>query len=258
MTISNNDGKAVAFLSEDFVPSPNEVIIGRGKNISNHIGNLRLRSIVQSKLEEYSHANSDKTHKTYIISQILHEMNRHGRFVKKDTKTGSWYHIKNPAARAHIAQIFRDALHDSYRSSKFSKLRRRWDKSSIQAATVTSNSAPGMLPKIDAPQNSLSSDFLLSRLSYCNLDQEKPQKQQSERGIVSPDGTGGLKGIMDEALAIFESEEPLWAPTPPAPVFTDKHMFDCLFASFVPVDDGAEPVGNPFEPIPLLDSALSA
>lgn len=198
--------------------------------------------------------NSDKTHKTYIISPILHEMNRYGRFVKKDTKTASWYHIKNRAARAHIAQIFRVALHDSYRSSKLSKQCRTWAKSGTQAATVTRMCASEMLPKIDAPQNSISKDFLLS-ISYFNFDQEeKPQKRQSERGTPA---AGRLKGIMDEALVVFNTEEPLWTPPPPEPFFTDEKTFDLLAASFVPVDE-TELFGNPFEPTPLLVNAKSA
>lgn len=247
MTISSN-GKAMTFLSDDFVPSPRDIIIGRGKKISNQIGNLRLRSIVQSRLEGYSDANSDKTHKTYIISQILHEI----ATVVLSRRTRR--QLLGTTSRTLLPGLtLPRSLHDSYRSSKLSKQCRRWAKSGTQAATITRMCASEMLPKIDAPQNCISKDFLLS-ISYFNFDQEeKPQKRQSERVTAA----GRLKGIMDEALVVFNTEELLWTPPPPEPFFTDEKTFDLLAASFFPVDETGL-VGNPFEPTPLLVNVKSA
>jgi len=124
---TTTSSSSVKFLPDTFTPSPNEVIVGRGKKIATHAGNQRLKSLVHDRLEEYEHAN-DKTHKTYIISQIFHEIRRSssvGGFVKRDALSGSWYSVRDPTARTNIAQSFRDALHDVYRSSKASKQRKR-------------------------------------------------------------------------------------------------------------------------------------
>lgn len=118
------------WLPKDFKPTKNEIMIGRGRRIQQHAGNLKLQSLVQLKAKAYSQ-NSDKTHKSFIISEIgmaIKQGSQYGGFVKKDTKSGLWYVVSESCIRSTIAQTFRDTLSPNYRSSKFSKQRRRWSE----------------------------------------------------------------------------------------------------------------------------------
>lgn len=138
MTITGSS--LTTWLPADFKPGENEVIIGRGRKILQHSGNVKLRTLVQLKAKDYSES-GDKTHKSFIISDIGIRIKRessHGGFVKKDNQSGKWYVVSDSCVRATIAQSFRDRLSPSYRSSKFSKQRRRWCEKS------TSNTKQGV------------------------------------------------------------------------------------------------------------------
>jgi len=111
----------------DFVPSEHDFIVGRGRKIQQHSGNLKLRALVQNRLTEYS-GSGDKAIKSIIISDIWQQMKAEsccGGFVKKDTDSDRWMIVSDAGVRATIAQIFRDFLSPSYKSSKFSKQHRR-------------------------------------------------------------------------------------------------------------------------------------
>lgn len=117
-------------LPDTFEPSDNEMIIGRGRKIQKHPGNLKFRALVQHKMKDYSES-GDKTVKSFIISNIWKSMREEsfcGGFVKKDAETDKWIVASDCTVRATIAQAFRDSLSPTYRSSKFSKQRRRWSE----------------------------------------------------------------------------------------------------------------------------------
>ena len=60
------------------------------------MGNVRFRSIVESRVDEYSTAKT-KLDKSKILSSIVAEIRRlspHGGFVKKDSKTKKWFEGK--------------------------------------------------------------------------------------------------------------------------------------------------------------------
>lgn len=112
-------------LPADFTPGPNDVVVGRGRKIHDLEGNKRMRDIVKSELTAYYEA--DKTEKSYILMRVLRcirERSAHA-FVKQDPKSGRWLNLTDTLARATLAQAFRDALSPKYRSSKFSKQRKR-------------------------------------------------------------------------------------------------------------------------------------
>jgi hypothetical protein len=127
------------WLSQDFKPGHNEVIIGRGRKIQQHDGNLKLQALVKLKAKDYVE-NADKTQKSFIISEIgqrVREESQYGGFVKKDAPSGKWYVVSESCVRSTIAQAFRDVLSPNYRSSKFSKQRRRWtEKTGKETTTV--------------------------------------------------------------------------------------------------------------------------
>ena len=82
-------------LPDDFQPGDCDVICGRGRNVFNHSGNERFRTIVAGYLDRYNQANA-KLEKSYILSEIVtrvREASPNGGFVKKDPKTGKWMEV---------------------------------------------------------------------------------------------------------------------------------------------------------------------
>lgn len=117
-------------LPDDFKPGPNSVIIGRKKNCYTSVGNLRLRDICLSKLPAYSKCGKKKDKSeivTDIVKLIRDSCPKGGAFVKRDA-SGGWHEVKDVVARERVASIFRDFLHDQYRSSSKSKVAKRREK----------------------------------------------------------------------------------------------------------------------------------
>lgn len=116
----------IVFLDENFEPGQYDVVCGRGRKCSTHVGNARFREIVISYLEKYS--NAEKLEKSNILFEIVNKVRQEsprGGFVKKDAVSGRWQAVGDFLAREKTSQAFRDALHDQYKSSNTSKKKRR-------------------------------------------------------------------------------------------------------------------------------------
>jgi hypothetical protein len=114
-------------LPEDFAPTIDTVICGRGRRCFNHCGNDRFRATVAGYLAQYSKADS-KLEKSYILSDIVAKVRAsrpNGGFVKKCPETKRWYEVGDFLAREKTSQAFRDALSDQYKSSNSAKKKRR-------------------------------------------------------------------------------------------------------------------------------------
>jgi len=110
-------------MPEGFTPGPNHVICGRGKQCQTH--NEGFRSLVASRLAEYSAAPS-KPERSRIVTLIYEEIIRNGGgFVRKDFKTGRWLSLPETPGREKISQAFRDSLTDQYQSSKVCRRQKR-------------------------------------------------------------------------------------------------------------------------------------
>jgi len=132
-------------LPSDFKPGPNSVIIGRKKNCYTSVGNLRLRDICLLRLPAYSKCGKkkDKSEIVTSIVKIIRDSCPHGgAFVKNDYE-GKWHEVKDVVARERVASIFRDFLHDQYRSSSKSKVAKRREKRTTQCLTKPSSSRSG-------------------------------------------------------------------------------------------------------------------
>lgn len=115
------------FLPTSFKPGKADVLLGRGKKCSNHEGNKQLRSIVASRLEQYSLA-STKSEKSQILSAVVTQIRSgevNGKFIKQDAETKLWFDVGDVLAKEKISQTFRDALVGVYRSSNEFKKKRR-------------------------------------------------------------------------------------------------------------------------------------
>ena len=130
------DAKTCKMMPENFEPSPYEVLIGRGRRCTDHWGNQRFRKMVRDELPAYTAVTDCKRSKSVIIGRILADIQQHSPdagFVKKDAGTGRWLSLTAAASRVAIAQAFRDALADTYRSSKHSKqVKRRVERTVLQ------------------------------------------------------------------------------------------------------------------------------
>ncbi|CAB9502990.1 Nitrilase family, member 2 [Seminavis robusta] len=99
-------------LPPSFKPDNWSVICGRGKECYGHVGNKRLKVLVNASLERYS-ATKSKMEKTLIVTSIVdsvREASPSGGFVKQDPKTKSWYEVGDAVAREKVGQLLREAL----------------------------------------------------------------------------------------------------------------------------------------------------
>jgi len=105
---SNNKGSSYPL---SFAPRSTDVIVGKGMNCYNHIGNKLLRNtIVAPKLAQYA-ATSSKKDKSILVTSILEQVRKSGgAFVKKDYNTGLWHDAEPFLARDKVSQTIRNAL----------------------------------------------------------------------------------------------------------------------------------------------------
>lgn len=93
------------------IPSPNDVLCGRGGEIHSHAGNRRYRMWVQDRREAYSL--SDKKEKKNIIARevvdLVKNLNPPGKFLRKNNKDSSqWAEIAEEKALHKTSQALRE------------------------------------------------------------------------------------------------------------------------------------------------------
>merc|ERR1719413_129707 len=115
-------------LSKEFVPEVDTVVLGKGNIPKTNIGNLKLKGIVMDNLVEY--ANGERRKKIAVISRIINHVTANNYkttgFVKFEDDC--WWEMTERDARVKITALFRDCLHDQYRSSSSSKVKRRQEQ----------------------------------------------------------------------------------------------------------------------------------
>eukprot|EP00980_Cylindrotheca_fusiformis_P017568 scaffold5516_cov105-Cylindrotheca_fusiformis.AAC.2 len=88
------------------LPSNNDVLWGRGKQIYWHPGNRVLRELVETYEDEYNGlSRDDKTKLTHRIVSVVHGFS--GRFLKPDKESGMWMEVSDSEAREKVAHRFR-------------------------------------------------------------------------------------------------------------------------------------------------------
>jgi hypothetical protein len=122
----SSDRLPAILLPLDFQPTSYSVIIGRGKGYKKAFGNQRLRVLANLSLPKYSGAKC-KIEKSLVVTSIVDTIREccpsNGAFVKYHD--GRWWEVDDPTAREKVGYVFRDLLHDKYRSSSKSKVARR-------------------------------------------------------------------------------------------------------------------------------------
>mmetsp|Transcript_22607 Transcript_22607/g.42049 ORF Transcript_22607/g.42049 Transcript_22607/m.42049 type:complete len:334 (+) Transcript_22607:536-1537(+) len=89
-------------------PGLYDVLLGRGKPKMNHVGNVAMRAIVMSKVNQYISAT--KQERIDIIEEVLLEIRASGgRFLKEDQNMhGYWSEVDVETARQKVGIFFRD------------------------------------------------------------------------------------------------------------------------------------------------------
>lgn len=142
----------MTLLPEDFQPTEDDVICGRGKKCYAHIGNDRFRQRVTGMLDDYRKAKS-KLDKSKVLSDVVEQVRANsprGGFVKQDSK-GRWFEVGDFLAREKTSQAFRDALHENYKSSNVSKKKRRqqdFTRGKISKTSSDSSSIESRMEKL--------------------------------------------------------------------------------------------------------------
>lgn len=92
---SHHQPSNLKLLPNEFVPGEDDVYCGRGSECFNHEGNQRFRSLVSTKLDEYSNAFSkyEKSRIIDIVINTIRQRSPNGGFVKKDYTTGRYHEV---------------------------------------------------------------------------------------------------------------------------------------------------------------------
>ena len=84
-------------------PRPMDVLLGRGRALMKHQGNLRLRKLVEAKFKYYNVCAQDK--RKFISCSIVQEIKESGRFLKQEGR--SWVVVSDETARLKVSHVFR-------------------------------------------------------------------------------------------------------------------------------------------------------
>lgn len=98
-------------------PDVNDVRLGRGAPVNNHVGNIRFRYIIKEHKERYICAvnNYEKYLIMMMILQVLKGLNPPGRFLREDPKDKRWIVVDEKEAKRKISQALREKPYQ-YRS----------------------------------------------------------------------------------------------------------------------------------------------
>lgn len=118
-TVCVESPKAVAskyghgFLDKDgSPPTKYDVLLGRGKFVQHHKGNIRLHTIIHSFISRY--ISGTKRLKTQVSADILNLIRvngeRSGRFLKFNNRSKTWTEVEDSIARQKVGHAIRDSL----------------------------------------------------------------------------------------------------------------------------------------------------
>jgi len=86
------------------LPLPSDVLLGKGKPIQKHPGNVRLHAVVSSLLPKYDAAKrSERTKITNKVVEMVKALP--SRFLSKDS--GVWIEVHDAKARDKVSGLFR-------------------------------------------------------------------------------------------------------------------------------------------------------
>ncbi|CAB9506141.1 Nitrilase family, member 2 [Seminavis robusta] len=139
-----------AILPEEFVPDEHTIIIGRGRLVKQHSANRKFDKMVEAIAQEYA-ATPSKAEKGLMLTHLINEIHEAAPlagFVRKDPTTNQWTLVEESIARQTAAQAIRNVLSHSYRSSKQSKSKRRFQQIAAEKQLEAPTQPLFLAPKI--------------------------------------------------------------------------------------------------------------
>jgi len=240
------------FLPHDFAPGKGDVLVGRGKKCHHHSGNKKLHQIIKSKLEEYS-ASTCKHHKSTILSSVSAHVRKNGGFVKQDPITGRWYDVGDKLARCKISQVFRDALHDKYRSSYLSRKNMRKEKKTYNYSQTQSQIVNFHMERIRELCNQRQD--LLQSHNMSILDSKLPSSSSASIEEISASFANNQTTEHEYPFRSMPTNQTYKVEVDPFEPIPISKVFQMENDAFLPISNtgNSEKWNDPFEPIKLSD-----
>lgn len=88
------------------VPRQHDVLLGRGRTIQNHLGNISFREFLKQCRDDYNKAPRNKRRK--IASELAHALRARGIRFLQQTESGEWIESNFSEAEKKIGQVFRN------------------------------------------------------------------------------------------------------------------------------------------------------
>lgn len=92
------------------VPGHLDVLLGRGRRCQEHVGNMRLRNLVEDCKPVYD--NATRKEKTLISQELVESIKKNANHFLKDEDVG-WVEVDDQVARLKVSHTFRDIIKDS-------------------------------------------------------------------------------------------------------------------------------------------------
>lgn len=116
------------------LPGTRDILLGSGKTVQDHVGNLFLRTHVLERLDEYQR--TAKLEKNNVAMEIVVQIKRAGgRFLKRTNEKGWWMEVNNEVAREKVSSTFRTIITTQQRLFVNHDNRKRSRLSAISTAT---------------------------------------------------------------------------------------------------------------------------
>jgi hypothetical protein len=205
-------------MPRDFQPSPYSVVIGRGKKSADAVGNRRLLVLASSFLPQYVEAGESRREKTKIVSKlisVIRDANSDGDpFVKFED--GQWWAADGLAIREKIGTVFRNLLHDQYRSSTKSKVHlRRLKRESSTSSSLDDAKKPAGVDHNEDDSATSEPSKVPSWVTSANQE-ASPDHEQNEVATSDTLGPYERPPSLDQGMEVARL-----SPKTSAPVFWD-------------------------------------
>jgi hypothetical protein len=162
-------------------PTQQDVLLGRGRPIMNHKGNVTMRELVGLNLNRFNVTNH-KHERTSIIEEVVQAIkSAGGRFLREDhNMNGFWIEVDDRTARQKVGIYFRD-LRCSTSGASVAAAAAAGNSSSSSINSVSGSSSRGRSPFSEAAQGPS------QQSSYISEGMESPSLSGKKRSFNSED-----------------------------------------------------------------------
>lgn len=96
------------------VPGHLDILLGRGRRCQEHVGNMRLRILVQDCKPVYD--NASRKEKTLLSQEIVESVKKNSLFLKEEDI--GWVEVDDNVARLKVSHTFRDIAKDNLKKTE--------------------------------------------------------------------------------------------------------------------------------------------